>query len=134
MKGLRYLLIKKDAKLTERDKERLAELQNTHPDLYQITRLRQRLYYWYETDFTQEAAKEDLEKWMGDATQLEIKALDSFCNTLRNWLSEIVGFFNHRVTSGFVEGVNCKIRLIKRIAFGLPNFDHFRLRVLWTCG
>ena len=134
MKGLRYLLIKKDAKLTEKDKERLANLKNTHPDLYQITRLRQRLYDWYETDTTPEAATEDLEKWLADAAQLETRTLDAFCNTLRNWQPEIVCFFIHRVTSGFVEGVNCKIRLIKRIAFGLPNFDHFRLRILWACG
>ena len=134
MKGLRYLLIKKDAKLTQKDKERLAILKKTHPDLYQITRLRQQLYNWYETDNTPEAATKALEKWLDDAAQLEIKALDGFCNTLQNWKPEIVCFFIHRVTSGFVEGVNCKIRLIKRIAFGLPNFDHFRLRILWACG
>ena len=134
MKGLRYLLIKKDAKLTEKDKARLTNLQKTHPDLYQITRLRQRLYEWYETDTTPEAAIKELVKWLADAADLEVEALNSFCNTLRNWQPEIVNFFRHRVTSGFVEGVNCKIRLIKRIAFGLPNFDHFRLRVLWTCG
>ena len=134
MKGLRYLLIKKDAKLTEKDKERLAVLKNTHPELYQITRLRQQLYDWYETETTPEVATEILERWLADSAQLETKALDGFCNTLRNWKPEIISFFIHRVTSGFVEGVNCKIRLIKRIAFGLPNFDHFRLRILWACG
>ena len=117
-----------------KDKVRLAELQVTHPDLYQITRLRQRLYEWYETDTSPKAAQETLELWLTDAAQLESKALDSFCNTLRNWMPEILNFFNQRVTSGFVEGMNCKIRLIKRIAFGLPNFDHFRLRVLLVCG
>ena len=134
MKGLRYLLIKKDAKLTESDEERLAKLQSTHPDLYQITRLRQRLYEWYETDTTPEIARGNLQTWLNDAAQLENKALDGFCKTLQNWQPEILGFFIQRVTSGFVEGVNCKIRLIKRIAFGLPSFDHFRLRILWACG
>ena len=43
-------------------------------------------------------------------------------------------FFPQRITSGFVEGMNNKIRLFKRIAFGLPNFKHFRLRMLWACG
>jgi len=133
LKGLRYLLIKKDAKLTESDKERLANLQTTHPELYQITRLRQRLYEWYETDTTPDIAKGNLDAWLNDAAQLKSKALDGFCKTLQNWQTEILNFFIHRVTSGFVEGINCKIRLIKRIAFGLPNFDHFRLRILWSC-
>jgi len=134
LKGLRYLLLKKDAKLTESDKERLSALQKSHPDLYQITRLRQRLYEWYEMDTTPEIAKGNLETWLNDAAQLETKALEGFCKTLKNWQPEILSFFIHRVTSGFVEGINCKIRLIKRIAFGLPNFDHFRLRILWACG
>jgi transposase len=134
LKGLRYLLIKKDAKLTVKDQERLAELKLSHPDLYQLTRLRQRLYEWYETDTSPAIAQIGLEQWLTDAAHLEIKALDSFCNTLLNWMPEILNFFNHRVTSGFVEGMNCKIRLIKRLAFGLPNFDHFRLRVLLACG
>ena len=43
-------------------------------------------------------------------------------------------FFPQRITSGFVEGMNSKIKLLKRIAFGLPNFQHFRLRMLWACG
>ncbi|MCB9430667.1 MAG: transposase [Ardenticatenaceae bacterium] len=30
--------------------------------------------------------------------------------------------------------MNNKIRLFKRIAFGLPSFAHFRARILWTCG
>jgi len=61
-------------------------------------------------------------------------AVDSFCNTLDNWQTEILNFFEHRITSGFVEGMNSKIRVLKRIAFGIPNDDHFRLRVLGFCG
>ncbi|NIO68357.1 MAG: hypothetical protein GTN71_04725 [Anaerolineae bacterium] len=30
--------------------------------------------------------------------------------------------------------MNSKIRLLKRIAFGIPNFHHFRLRMIWACG
>ncbi|MCA9980744.1 MAG: transposase [Anaerolineales bacterium] len=30
--------------------------------------------------------------------------------------------------------MNNKIRLLKRIAFGLASFTNFRLRILWACG
>ncbi len=134
LKGLRYVLLKKDAKLTETDKARLEELKLSHPSLYKLTRLRQRLYEWYETETTSKEAEKSLDKWLVDAKKLSISSLDTFCKTLRNWKSEILNFFTNRVTSGFVEGVNNKIRLLKRIAFGLPNFKHFRLRMLWACG
>jgi len=60
--------------------------------------------------------------------------LDSFCDTLANWQTEIVNFFHHRITSGFVEGMNSKICVLKRIAFVIPNHDHFRLRIIAFCG
>jgi transposase len=134
LKGLRYLLLKNKKKLSEADKERLKKLKETHPDLYRLCELRQELHDWYETDTTPEKAKVTLGKWIEKAKSLGLKPLNKFCNTLSNWKSEIVNFFANRITSGFVEGMNSKIKLLKRIAFGIPNFKHFRLRILWACG
>lgn len=93
LKGLRYLLLKKDAKLTEKEKQRLQALKDSHPQLYAITRLRQRLYEWYEAKLSRQEAIEHLTKWLEDAAKLENEALDTFCQTLQNWQSEIVNFF-----------------------------------------
>ena len=134
LKGLRYLLLKKKSKLTESEKKRLEELCHSHPKLYQLWELRQQLYEWYETETTPELAKPLLVQWIVDAKALGLSHLDVFCKTLTNWQTEILNFFTHRITSGFVEGMNSKIRLLKRIAFGLPNFEHFRLRMIWACG
>lgn len=134
LKGLRYLLLKNEHKLTDSDKRRLAQLKETHPELYQVWLLRQKLYEWYETQTTPEEARLSLNNWIADAQQLGLKPLDAFCATLQTWQTEITNFFHHRITSGFVEGMNSKIRVLKRIAFGIPNFEHFRLRVLTFCG
>ncbi|MDV7395965.1 transposase, partial [Arthrospira platensis SPKY1] len=122
LKGLRYILLKKDEKLTESDKKRLDELKDCHPQLYQLTRLRQQLYQWYEADYSVEEATKELNRWLEKAETIASKSLQVFCQTLRNWQQEITNFFSHRITSGFVEGMNNKIRVIKRIAFGLPSF------------
>lgn len=134
LKGLRYLLLKNEHNLTDSDKERLAQLADTHPVLDRLWRLRQDLHDWYETDATPDQAQLTLNAWMTHARQLGLKHLDAFCDTLTTWRTEIVNFFHHRITSGFVEGMNSKIRVLKRIAFGIPNFEHFRLRVLAFCG
>ncbi len=134
LKGLRYLLLKNENKLTESDKKRLDDLAESHPALSHLWQLRQDLHDWYEMHTTPEVAQVTLEQWIDDARQLGMKALDSFCDTLIAWQTEIVNFFHHRITSGFVEGMNSKIRVLKRIAFGIPNFDHFRLRVIAFCG
>jgi transposase len=134
LKGLRYLLLKNEKKLTEADKKRLKKLKKTHPALYRLCELRQELHDWYETDTTPQKAEVTLDKWIEKAKLLGFTPLNKFCNTLTNWKSEIVNFFANRITSGFVEGMNSKIKLLKRIAFGIPNFEHFRLRILWACG
>jgi transposase len=134
LKGLRYLLLKNKKNLTDSDKERLTKLAASHPALYRLWEVRQALHDWYEEQSTFDEAKSALDVWMTEARQLAIKPLDAFCDTLVAWQTEIVNFFHHRITSGFVEGMNSKIRVLKRIAFGIPNFHHFRLRVIAFCG
>lgn len=134
LKGLRYLLLKNEHNLTDGDQERLAALADSHPELHRLWQLRQDLHDWYETEATPDQARLTLETWIAEARDLGMKHLDTFCNTLTEWQTEIVNFFFHRITSGFVEGMNSKIRVLKRIAFGIPNFDHFRLRVIAFCG
>jgi transposase len=53
--------------------------------------------------------------------------------TLHHWWEVILNYFLARLNSGFVEGLNNKLKLIKRRAFGFRNFTHFRLRVLSAC-
>lgn len=97
-------------------------LKRTHPNLYQLYELRQELHDWYETDTTPQNARVTLDEWIEKAKTLDFTPPDNFRKTLTNWKSEIINFFTNRMTSGFVEGMNSKIKLLKRIAFGIPNF------------
>ena len=134
LKGLRYLLLKNACNLTNSEKERLTKLADSHPELYQLWQLRQALHDWYETEMTPALARPALNDWITQARRLGLKHLNAFCDMLTTWQDEIINFFYHRITSGFVEGMNSKIRVLKRIAFGIPNFEHFRLRVIAFCG
>ncbi|MCC3410099.1 MAG: transposase, partial [Microcoleus sp. PH2017_10_PVI_O_A] len=49
-----------------------------------------------------------------------------------NWLDEIIAYFDNRTTSGIVEGVNNKLKLIKRSAYGFRNFENYKNRCLLT--
>ncbi len=53
-------------------------------------------------------------------------------HTLTNWREEILNYFDYRITNGFVEGKNNRIKTIKRMAYGYHNMDNFRLRILAT--
>jgi transposase len=53
----------------------------------------------------------------------------------KNWYQEILNSFirfgDKRLHNGHIEGINNKIKVIKRVAFGYRNFSHFRNRILY---
>ena len=50
--------------------------------------------------------------------------------TIKRWFAEIVGYFERRTTNGIVEGINNKLKLLKRCGFGFRNFNNFEIRAL----
>ena len=61
---------------------------------------------------------------------MELYRYSSDRRKCRSYLILIPNYFHQRTTSGIVEGINNKIKLIKRRAFGFRNFEHFRIRVM----
>ena len=53
--------------------------------------------------------------------------LDGFIKTFEQWQEEILNYFEGRQTSGVVEGINNKVRVILKRAYGLKSGDS-----LWT--
>ena len=52
--------------------------------------------------------------------------------TIENWLPYIVNsFIDKRLSNGYTEGLNNKIKVIKRVGFGYKNFEFFRLILLY---
>lgn len=52
--------------------------------------------------------------------------------TISNWLPYIINsFIDKRFSNGFTEGLNNKIKVIKRVGFGYRNFRFFRLRTMY---
>ncbi len=49
---------------------------------------------------------------------------------MKRWFGEIINYFERRTTNGVVEGINNKLKVIKRVAYGFRNFLNFRLRCL----
>jgi transposase len=52
------------------------------------------------------------------------------CQTIRRWIDEITACFDNRTTQGTVEGINNKLKVIKRRGYGFRNFKNFSLRCL----
>ena len=75
-------------------------------------------------------ARTHLRAWLYRVKQANMPELTALAVTIRRWRPWIVNFFHARVTNGVTEGINIKIKLLKRMAYGLSNFAHLRARIL----
>jgi len=80
----------------------------------------------YETNLTVKKGQQKLKEWLNHA-QLFFRESTS---TIENHFEGICNYFLHRTTSGVMEGINNRIKLIMRQGYGFSNFDNFRNRVL----
>ncbi|MEM9885556.1 MAG: transposase, partial [Bacteroidota bacterium] len=71
-----------------------------------------------------------LTDWVIQVMQKQNKYLDKFIKTFSNWYEYILNYFDGKWSNGIVEGINNRIKMMKRRAFGYRNFQAFRTRVL----
>jgi transposase len=67
--------------------------------------------------------------WKQLVQESELDCFDSFLSTLDKRLDEITNYFVARKNSGFVEGLNNKIKVIKRRCYGIFNVGHLFQRL-----
>ena len=77
-------------------------------------------------------AEEELKSWLEMVKEYNIPEMLEAASTIENWLPYIVNsFIDKRFSNGFTEGLNNKIKVIKRVGFGYKDFRFFRLRILY---
>ena len=81
---------------------------------------------------TYENAPEQLLIWIDLCKESKIPEMVEASKTINNWLEYIVNsFIDKRYSNGYTEGMNNKIKVIKRNGYGYKNFKFFRLRLLY---
>jgi transposase len=136
LKGSRWLWVTNPENLTPEDQKKLQALKEQFPTLRQIADQREALRAIFEDRKIQSpvVGQQRIEGWLEQVEALGIKALAPFCKTVRNWLDKIANYFRSRSSNGRTEGLNHGLRAIIWRAFGMANFENFRLRVLHCFG
>ncbi len=70
--------------------------------------------------------------WIKNAEICRIKEFEACARTFRNWSKEILNAFKYGYTNGPTEGYNNKIKVLKRVSYGIIKFSRFRNRILHT--
>ena len=104
------------------------------PELKTCYELKEDFRKWFNQVTDRLTAEQGLTTWLERVAASGLKALQTFVTTMQNWRDRVLNYFDGRHSNGFAEGVNLKIKLINRRAFGYHNFESFRLHVLVAFG
>lgn len=129
-KGMLWILRKNHADLNPDERQRLRLLFWYSPRLHQAYTFRQELTAIFNLHLSIPQAERRLKAWIRKVERSGLLTFDGFIKTLRNHWQAILNYFHHRVTSGFVEGINNKIKTITRRCYGIRNISTLFQR-LW---
>jgi len=116
-------------KLNEEQRAKIAELLVRYPSLKGFYWAKEKIREIYRQESREEAAK------LLDLIILNLKSEDDgelirWGNTLRGWREPILNHFDNGITNGFTEGCNTKIKMLKRVSYGLRNVEVYWRKML----
>jgi transposase len=129
LKGAMWALRKSEEKLTDEDKDVLVCLFEHSPELKTAYELCGELTSIFDTYMSKRKGESQLRKWMEKVRGSQLHCCESFLATLESHLDDIANYFIDRHTSGFVEGFNNKLKVIKRRCYGMLNVTHLFQRI-----
>lgn len=129
LKGHMWAFRKKPGDLNEEEGQVLRKVFRHAPQLKVAYRLREEITNIFEKQLSKADAKQKLRAWIRRVRRSDLSCFDDFIRTLENWLDEITNYFLHRDNSGFVEGFNNKIKVLKRRCYGIFNMQHLFQRI-----
>ncbi len=131
LKGVRWLLLKRREHLDPAKSEprRLARALKLNSDLAAAYFLKEELSdIWDQDEY--DTAEGMLLDWIEYAESLQIKELSNFAKTLRRHALGILAYYDAPITTGPLEGINNKIKTMKRQAYGFRDMNYFKLKIL----
>ncbi|HHX25007.1 MAG: ISL3 family transposase [Acetivibrionales bacterium] len=125
----RRVLLKKPENLTEEETDQIEAMLKISERLRQAYLLKNEFHKLMDCKNRDDARKQ-LGIWNMIATGYDLPEFQACIRTFVNWSEEILNSFEYRFSNGYTEGVNNKIKVIKRNAFGIRDFKRFRNRIL----
>lgn len=137
-KGRLGLLRKAPEKLTSEQKNRIEVIFQTHPVLRiihdKMHEVRGLLNQKHQTKFHCRQWSQKFLALIQELKKSAFEAMHTLAKTFQNWKEEIARMWRFTRNNGITEGFHRKMKLIQRRAYGIRNFENYRLRVIAACG
>jgi len=128
LKGSRFLLLKGGEKLNESAQDHLQRLKSLNQPLYEAYLLKEELRGLWRSRNLKEG-EGFLDSWIKRAKATGLKPFIKLGESLKRHRDRLLSYFKHRISTGPLEGLNNKIKVLKRQAYGFRDMEYFRLRL-----
>ena len=91
--------------------------------------LREQLTASFDMNLSKPRVQSKILRWIQQVQKSGLQSFDNFLKLLETWWDEITNYFIQRENSGFVEGFNNKVKVLKRRCYGIFNLKHLFQRI-----
>lgn len=133
LKRKRWVLLKNQKNHTLNDKHALDELKRINSPLYEAYLIKEQFENFYLCE-NEEQGKEFIQNWFAQIPETIQPFFNSFYRMLTRYLYGVTTFFRYQFTNSVAEGINNKIKVLKRMAYGYRDPEYFKLKILRKCG
>lgn len=124
-KGDRFLVLRNFTDLDAYGKTRLQNLFEINKPLAKAHAMKEQFRVFWDKP-TKEEAISFLLHWVIEAAKSGIAPLARVAKTILRHSDGLLSFFDHYISNGKAEGINNKIKVLKRKAYGYQDMEYFK--------
>ena len=129
-KKSKHLLAKRIENLTPEEVDRLALMFEIAPRLADAYRIKNDFLTMIRSKSSREG-KQRFVDWLYSVEVMDLPEFHDCTKAYHNWFQEILNSMDVPWTNGYIEGCNNKTKVLKRVSYGMRNFNNFRKRILF---
>jgi len=133
LKGTRYLWLANEEELSDQRQAEFDEIKRLNLKTSRAWALKESLRPFWNY-FSVSWARKFFNRWYFWATHSRLEPMIKAAKTLKRHIENILTFFKHRITNATAEGLNSKIQMVKEMACGFRNRDHYKTAIYFHCG
>ncbi len=128
----RGFLLMSSHKLDYFDRLAIKNYLQNYPELNELYSFKEMLHSFYRIKNPRQA-HDALDSVILAAAKAKTQEVKRLGRTLKNWRTEILNYFDNRITNARLEGFNNKASLVRKRGYGYKNLENYRLQLLNAC-
>lgn len=133
LKGAKYLFLKREENLTDKQRERFDTLRNSGLKSARAWALKETFADFWTYEWLEDS-RDFFKYWYAWAIRSRLQPIKKKAKMLKKHLAGLLNHTLHPITNAVTEGLNSKIQLIKASARGFRSFKNYRIAILFYCG